>query len=152
MPGAGFLTGEAAGSEDPSACVRKTGVRTDAFAPRRVASSETARKATTEGAAGEAARRRANCLDESTAPTSADAEPRLGRRSEKLAMFSPTRVRIDTRLRMEESARKAGLLKKFRLLRDTKRTQIPFGGSDRGSTPGESDPSGAPSRKPTTAR
>src|SRR5256886_819240 len=107
MPGAGFLTAEAAGSEDPSACVRKTGVRTDAFAPRRVASSETAWKAMTEGAAGEAARRRANCLDERTAPASADAEPRLGRRSQKLAMFSPTRVRIDTRLRMEESARRA---------------------------------------------
>jgi hypothetical protein len=76
MPGAGFLTGEAAGSEDLSACVRKTGVRTDAFAPRRVASSETARKATTERAATKPARRRTNRLDERTARLSADAERR----------------------------------------------------------------------------
>src|SRR5438132_2655371 len=107
MPDAGFLTRDWVGSGDPNSRVRRADVRTCAFAPRRVASSETARKATTERTAARAARRRANLLDEGAAPHSADAERRSGRRSGKLAMFSLRVCVRDTRLQSQESACRA---------------------------------------------
>ena len=97
--GAGVLTrGRSSGG--PSSLVRKTDASC-ALAPRRVASSETAREAVRRSAVETARSRRA--LFPGAAVLSAFAERRLGRRSGKLAMFSPS-TRGSHVAPMEESA------------------------------------------------
>src|SRR5436309_8015008 len=84
-PRAGLLTRDARSSGGPSSLVRNADASC-AFAPRRVASSETANEAVRRSAAETATR--TGVLDRDTAVLPAFAERRLGRRSGKLAMFS----------------------------------------------------------------
>src|SRR5439155_13335833 len=99
-PRAGFLTRCARSSGGPSSLARKADASC-AFAPRRVASSETANEAVRRSAAETATR--TGVLNLGAAVLSAFAERRRGRRSEKLAMFS-IHERKRPWLRLEESA------------------------------------------------
>src|ERR1700704_4351039 len=101
IPGAGVLTRAADLSGEPSALVRNA-CASCAFAPRRVASSETARKAVRRSAAEPATRTGVRSLR--MAWLSAFAERVPGRRSGKLAIVVLHPCAYRTRLQSFQSA------------------------------------------------
>src|SRR3954451_653461 len=125
VPRAGILTRGAELSGEPSSLVRYADASC-AFAPRRVASSETAKKAVRRSAA-EAARRRRE-PDRRTATPLAFAKREPGRRSGKLAIVFSIHTRLCVWLQTWESAPAANAVSISPLESCKRQLRIPLAG------------------------